>query len=117
MFKLAEVVVWLDPEKITSDVFRIADIEGSGKDARFILENEFSEVEVSEHEIWKPKDVRVCKQCGNFHPQIRAFVDINTNSFIDYVEESPIWCDQCDSQTNTITANKFYLDRIVKLKT
>lgn len=111
-FKLNDIVVWLDPEMLTSAIFKIVDGQGSGFDTIYILQNPHSEIEATEDEMHVPETILVCKQCGHFHPEIPAWTDVNTSRYISeygsVTEEVDTWCSQCEQKTGLVPANVFY---------
>ena len=115
-FKLAEIVVWLDPKMLTSAIMKVADVIGSGLDKVYILENEHSELECKENEISHIEETLVCNQCGHFHTEVKSWTDINTNAYISLVDEEDVFCSECDGTVNIVPANVYYFDTIVKLK-
>lgn len=117
-FKLAQVVVYFDPEMVISGIYKILDIIGSGV-TMYVLENENIETESYEENLCKPEDALVCKQCGNFHMQIKSWTDLNTTKYIEDIgthRPTDYWCTECQSNTTPIPASVFHANTIIKLK-
>lgn len=45
--------------------------------------------------------LEVCKVCGSDKVQASAWVEINTGSFIDWIDDSKVWCPECEDEVNT----------------
>lgn len=41
-----------------------------------------------------------CSQCGGINIQVQAWVDANTNKYIDDIDQNgDCWCDDCEEHT------------------
>jgi hypothetical protein len=111
-FKLNEIVVWLDPEKVTSAVYRVQDVRKN----IYFLKNNYSETFANESEIDTPNKILVCKTCGCFHVQIEAWVDINTDDVMGDVADARRWCEGCKDEVDVISAYEYHKLDIELLK-
>jgi len=112
-FKLNQVVVWLDPEKITSAIYKVNDVVKG----IYFLKNEHSETFANECELVEPKSILVCKECGCFHVQIQSWVDINTDDIMGDIADPHRWCENCKGDVDVISATDYYQLEIELLKT
>ncbi len=115
-FKFGEIVAWIDPDKDCSGIYLIEDIQGVGFDAIFTIDNRSEYLEAKEKNLFKPEDVLVCKQCGNFHMRVKSWTDINTSEYIEDAEPFGYWCNECNQSTTPIPANVFYFSQIEELE-
>lgn len=114
-FKVAEVVVWLDPDMgVSSGIYKIERIINSV----VLLNNGSSEAEVTEFEVLRPEETLVCGQCGSFHPEILSWTDANTTKYVREIESEAYapYCPDCEAETQLVPANVFHFDEIERLK-
>lgn len=114
--KINMIVVWLDPERLTSSIFKVVE----KKSDIVVLKNKYSECEALYKELMSPDDTYICPQCGNLHMEETIHVDINTSKLVESADE--YFCTECDE---TLTPDKvsehlkenlkFYFDEEVNL--
>lgn len=126
-YKLNSVVVYLDPDKEKSGLFRVNDITrliagDCESEPTYELENvNGDQIETSEKLIKPIEIVYVCIQCGNIHIQSKSWTDLNTEKFEGFVDEGgecgEYYCDNCEETVNDIVlVGEFYKDDVITLK-
>ena len=55
----------------------------------------------------------VCDKCGSQEISQSAWVNINTEKLVDFVDNSTYWCDKCKEEVNPIMKEDFKLEETV----
>ena len=67
-------------------------------------------VKMVKSEYFKNKDMDdmwVCDYCGSEEVSQGAWVDINTETLVDFMDNSNYWCDICEDEVSPITYFEF----------
>ncbi len=54
----------------------------------------------------------VCKQCGGSNVCVQAWVNINTNEYIDEFDPKSQYCDDCSESTTTVLSQLAIGDKV-----
>ena len=57
------------------------------------------------------KDLLVCSKCGSTHIQTKAWVNANTNEYVDDIgsdgDEDDNYCEECDENVTLVLESEF----------